>query len=116
MKQELQNQLFADFPDLFCHCRYIDCENGWYGLIHELSHKITEQLTKENIKERITFATQVKEKYGGLRFYVSCASDAVFKLIDEYESRSNRTCEVCGEPGILTDDGWIKTLCQKHRQ
>jgi len=42
---------------------------------------------------------QVKEKFGGLRFYVGEASDAVHDRIEVAEITSEKICQVCGEPG-----------------
>ena len=56
-------------------------------------------------------ASQVKEKFGGLRFYMTCGTDEIFNLIDEAEELSYKTCEECGKPGEEKDTGWIRTLC-----
>ncbi len=56
-------------------------------------------------------ASQVKEKYGGLRFYMTCGTDEIFDLIEEAEALSYKTCEECGEPGEERNTGWIRTLC-----
>lgn len=58
--------------------------------------------------------TQIKEKFGGLRFYYDGGSEELEKLVDEAERLSYRTCEVCGEPGKERGGGWIQTLCDKH--
>ena len=55
--------------------------------------------------------TQVKEKFGGLRFYVGSALPAVYDVIDECERLSYTICERCGEAGKPREGGWIKTLC-----
>jgi hypothetical protein len=57
------------------------------------------------------YVAQVKEKFGGLRFYIGCATDEVFSRIDQAEEESFRICEECGSPGKPRDGGWIKTLC-----
>ena len=57
---------------------------------------------------------QIKEKYGGLRFYISSATDEIFDRIEEAESESLRTCCDCGESGKTRDGGWIMTLCDEH--
>jgi len=59
---------------------------------------------------------QVKEKFGGLRFYVGEAPDEYHDLIDEVEEESYSTCEKCGMPGSLDDnDYWLLTLCDMHK-
>lgn len=55
--------------------------------------------------------SQIKEKFGGLRFYTGPAKGGFFDEIDAIADRSYRICEVCGEPGKPTKGGWIKTLC-----
>jgi len=60
---------------------------------------------------------QVKEKFGGLRFYVggvpSAVADEVYDTIDDAEAESLRTCESCGKSGEPRGGGWIKTLCDE---
>jgi hypothetical protein len=54
---------------------------------------------------------QIKEKYGGLRFYIYGADDWVYDVIMKAEDESYTICEYCGEPGKPRDLSWIKTLC-----
>lgn len=55
---------------------------------------------------------QVKEKFGGLRFYIGTGSAAISARIDAAEEESFKTCEDCGEPGTLhTERNWLRTLC-----
>lgn len=57
---------------------------------------------------------QIKEKFGGLRFYVGSASDAFHEAIETAERHCARTCEECGDVGKLRTGGWLKTLCDVH--
>jgi hypothetical protein len=58
---------------------------------------------------------QVKEKFGGLRFYINSAPEEVHGFIRAAESKSYEICEKCGEPGELrTDISWYSTLCENH--
>lgn len=59
-------------------------------------------------------ASQVKEKYGTLRFYMSSANDKMYDMIEDAESKSAVTCEECGQPGELRGGGWLRTLCDVH--
>ena len=59
-------------------------------------------------------ADQVKEKFGGLRFYVQAATSKHYDYISFAESMSYRTCEQCGAPGKRYSMGWHKTLCDIH--
>jgi hypothetical protein len=66
---------------------------------------------------------QVKEKFGGLRFYIGTASpplsrdvrDRIHRRITWAEAESLRTCEQCGAPGRPTqpggEGGVVETLC-----
>lgn len=59
-------------------------------------------------------AIQVKEKFGGLRFYYCGGDEYIRGLENMAESMSYRTCEKCGAPGKPTKDVWIRTLCDEH--
>lgn len=58
-------------------------------------------------------ASQIKEKFGTLRFYMSSGTEEMWKLIHEAEEKSAHTCEDCGAPGKERNDGWIRTLCDE---
>jgi hypothetical protein len=51
---------------------------------------------------------QIKEKFGGLRFY--CDNEWGLEE-SKLEERSLTICEECGAPGEIRDTGWWKTLC-----
>jgi hypothetical protein len=70
------------------------------------------KLDEESLK--VPVAVQVKEKFGGLRFYVQAATDKHYSYINFAESMSYRTCEECGAPGKTYTDGWHTTLCDIH--
>ena len=70
------------------------------------------KLDEETLK--VPVASQVKEKFGGLRFYVQAATDKHYQYITFAESMSYRTCEECGAPGKTYTDGWHTTLCDIH--
>ena len=59
---------------------------------------------------------QIKEKFGGLRFYYDGGDDYIEGLVAMAEDWANRTCEKCGDPGTKTVDGWVQTLCKKHME
>ena len=111
--------LVTGFPDLYadynrpmiqtCMCWGFECGDGWFDLIDELSAKI-EPLG--------AVATQVKEKYGTLRFYAHAptkTANEVFDLVDEAEAKSATICELCGKPGETLGGGWLKTRCEECR-
>ena len=59
-------------------------------------------------------AHQVKEKFGGLRFYYNGGDDVVDGMVRMAESWAAHTCEVCGNIGSARGEGWIRTLCNEH--
>lgn len=82
--------------------------------------KIQEDIDRKKMREvpaktHQVVATQVKEKFGTLRFYVYGADSETHAMINMAESMSARTCEVCGSPGTQNTGGWITTLCETHR-
>ena len=70
------------------------------------------KLDEETLK--VPVASQVKEKFGGLRFYVNGATDKHWNFISVAENMSYRTCEECGAAGKTYTDGWHTTLCDIH--
>ena len=71
---------------------------------------------KRDVPEPVeqVIAVQVKEKFGGLRFYYRGGDDFIDGVVRMAESMSYRTCEVCGKPGKPTSGGWIRTVCEEH--
>ena len=55
---------------------------------------------------------QIKEKFGGLRFYLRDeATTEMCERVEQAQEESLRTCEDCGRPGRLRKFGWWRTLC-----
>lgn len=103
----LENGMYLNKPKIIS-CDFFDVQVGWYPLIKDLIN----DLIKLGWNKQVC---QVKEKFGGLRFYINSASDDVHKRISEAENLSYKTCEICGEKGELrTNIGWYRTLCNKH--
>ena len=81
---------------------------GWFPLIKDL---ITDLIELGWNKE----VCQVKEKFGGLRFYINAATSEAHKRISKAEIESMNICEVTGKPGKLrTDIRWYRTLCDEE--
>lgn len=60
-------------------------------------------------------AEQVKEKFGGLRYYYSGGDATIDGMVQMAELLSNRTCEVCGDSAVNKNTaGWGGTRCTKH--
>lgn len=112
MNENNTAKLNVDFPKIFPEAFSFECADGWFDLIHKLCADIDNECTKLGLtNEQWTQATQIKEKFGGLRFYTNSASDSIHQLIDEAEETSLVTCEECGLIGKRRSRGWIRTLC-----
>ena len=65
---------------------------------------------------KVPVAFQVKEKMGGLRFYIDGSTDKHQNYISFAESMSVRTCEQCGAPGECRGRSWLYTACDQHAE
>ncbi len=84
--------------------RWIRCGRGWYPLLVELDEQLRALLPNYVIH-------QVKEKFGGLRYYWESSEDVhdeqaqrvelANKLVHTAEARAAVTCELCGAAGRL---------------
>lgn len=111
--EELLNQEEMVLPIQFG----IECGDGWFMLLEQLMGSIESHLNPENSwprKERIPLnITQIKEKFGGLRFYYYGGDEEVRGMVRLAESLSYHICEHCGSTKNVTQTkGWIKTLCE----
>lgn len=94
----------------------IECGKGWYDILDKLCTKIEIYLDKNPKDKKFFFITQIKEKFGGLRFYTSYVFKEIDKYIEEAEKECYKICEECGQPGKSNKDGWISVLCNKCRE
>ena len=102
------------YPLTFRETRDFCCGEGWSELLTDLCGTIEPLLASLPADER-PYAVQVKEKFGGLRFYMMGSLPEIEAAIDVAEERSNRTCEVCGAPGQPNESGWISVRCTTCR-
>jgi hypothetical protein len=121
--REFCEELEKAFPNLyrkvdnrFCYTLFgVECGPGWYDIIWDLSEKIEAEIMKLPEKDRKNvYIHQIKEKFGGLRFYMSCETDEMFDLIQKAEEKAYKTCEICGAPAELKDNrAWWQTICDE---
>ena len=104
MKDELQKQLFDKYPDLFKEkdlppsqsnmCFGFECDGGWYNLIDTLCSLIqneqTYRLNQKDSNYSPVRVNQVKEKFGGLRFYYTGGNDIIAGLVAFAEAKIGR--------------------------
>ena len=140
MRKELDELLCKRYPKIFqdrnapmnttCMCWGFSVGDGWYWLIDNLCLNIQNHIDNHNddcvqykgkyeqykdyeIIPQVV-AVQVKEKFGGLRFYYNGGDDHIRSLVDFAESLSYKICEDCGTTKNVghTTSGGIGTLCE----
>ena len=134
MNEKNDDYLCSTYPLLYvqrnlpmkqtCMCWGFSCGDGWFWLINKLSAKL--EAVNQKIKDDSEIpeeekwyisASQVKEKFGTLRFYTSGYpakyEDEIRTALSEAVQKSCRTCEDCGRRGRMTNYGWMRTLCIK---
>jgi len=90
MDKRLEKKLVEKYPNIFrdyggdiqrtCMGWGMSCGDGWFQLIDKLCEDIINIIGDETIE---VIALQVKEKFGGLRFYYSIEENpSVFKKLD----------------------------------
>jgi hypothetical protein len=107
---------------------------GWYPIIEALMIQIDHYTKwKRNMRARdlknvragdvsitvtpkVNWITveQIKEKFGGLRFYYQGGDAHISGMVTMAEVWAHRTCETCGDRGERRSGGWVRTLCDKH--
>ena len=123
MKAELDELLCERYPKIFADrhkamnrtamCWGFMCGDGWFDLIDCLCAKLQALSDQEGSIQIV--ATQVKEKFGCLSFYVRSSTDEQHQEILRAMKMSMRTCEECGQPGrTVVADGWYITRCPTH--
>lgn len=139
MNKQNTKKLLETYPKIFSRynlpptqtamCWGFDCGDGWFWLIDNLCHSIQTYVDSRNEGIRIrkkaklsmneeewqVEASQVKEKFGGLRFYINGGNDYIQGMIWLAEDMSKRICERCGGTKNVqqTTTGWISSLCPK---
>ena len=113
--------LKAECPKVFKHGIGFECDLGWYDIIRDVSNKIERILEKDAENYQCVegeenaycemYAVQIKEKYGTLRYYMSCETDEISELIREAEALSSQTCERCGKFGKMRGKHWYEVRC-----
>lgn len=102
------------WPIIEALCARIDSYTKWKNNTRQAllksnpyNHKIPDKIAQ-------VVVTQIKEKFGGLRFYYEGGDEYIDGVVDMAELWASRTCEECGKPGQSRSGGWIRTLCDEH--
>lgn len=118
---EFAKKMEEQFPLMFAN-QYggFDVDTGWWPIIESLCANIQSHTDwwNQNRKERPVVEQvvieQIKEKFGGLRFYYQGGDEQIAGMVRMAESWAGATCEQCGKPGRSRSGGWVRTLCDEH--
>lgn len=131
---EFQKRMEEKFPLMFSEpYGGFAIGEGWWPIVEKLCEAIQSRIdwkkkTRESLLERNEYdrpipdeiaqvvVHQIKEKFGGLRFYYEGGDAYVRGLVDMAETWCDTVCEQCGERGTMRHGGWMRTLCDKHEE
>ena len=104
-----QHHPLQRIKDRATHPGMVENLTGWYKIILNLDAAISAIIPDYVV-------LQVKEKFGGLRYYIDLIPENHYKQVDDLirdaEKAAWNTCEVCGNPGSTRNDRWWRrTLC-----
>jgi hypothetical protein len=115
---EFVKRMEERFPKMFAEpYGGFACGEGWWPILTNLCANIQHHLDWKNKHSEVVpqvVVAQIKEKFGGLRFYYDGGDDYIRGLVSMAETWAGNTCETCGNVGISRSGGWIKTLCDAH--
>lgn len=119
---EFEKRLKERFPNMFSQpYGGIAVGEGWWPIVESLCSRIQHYLNwinKNHEKHPVVpqvVVTQIKEKFGGFRFYYDGGDDKIQGMVSMAEAWADHSCEKCGSPGSSGGRGWIQTLCPTHR-
>jgi len=110
--QQKYPKLFKEYPRSGFYL-----PKGWEKLVHNLCDILERAIDRlpDEVREGVQCA-QVKEKFGGLRFYMTQETPYMSGAIAMAECTSFDICDECGKPGKTRSGGWIRVLCDRHHK
>lgn len=125
------DKLIQEFPAVFQNMDtevFSSIPSGWYNILYNLCEELTPILNEERSKitedpeQPLFYVHQIKEKFGGLRFYFMMNTENtelhenIQKIIDIAEDKSYDTCQITGKIGTLCKKGsHYMTLSEEAR-
>jgi ribosomal protein L37AE/L43A len=117
--EEFLVKMKSDCPNLYKNLDYIECDEGWQFLLEQLSYTLESEIqflieSDPSMLDKI-YVTQIKEKFGTLRFYMSrntLFTDGAIRLAEHI---SSSTCELCGSTSAKNRSigNWFKVYCDQ---
>lgn len=131
---QLVDGLHESYPKMFSRpYGGVDVGEGWWPIIKSLCKQIDGYTSWRNntrlallnnnphrcqIPEHVeqVVVSQIKEKFGGLRFYYDGGDERIYGMVEMAEEWAAHTCEECGAPGKFRRGGWVRVLCEYHEE
>ena len=93
-----------------------DIPDGWrLAFGDQMLEELNNLLKKYGLEDEYRIV-QIKEKFGGLRWYDNGFHEEGYEeyqtWLNKYEDLSFTTCIACGKPAIGYTKGWITPLCK----
>lgn len=117
------------YPHLFIRKIGLECSAGWFPLLDDLfvvlERCIVEGIESGQWQDLIgedhahpwPHARQIKEKFGGLRVYLSRRTPEMAAAIERAEDRADITCDQCARAGSRRNlGGYLCTRCDLHAE
>ena len=104
-------KLKDNLDDMMTYTWLDDMPIGWRVAFGEqMCKEIKEELLKHNELDSYEIV-DIKEKFGGLRWYDNSNLPGLQVIIAKYAVLSETTCIVCGKPAEWVSTGWISPYC-----
>jgi hypothetical protein len=110
----------------WCHTRFIklfpklnkaEYNKPFFSFVEKFRQRSYKCVKYNRVYPPAVKIDQIKEKFGGMRFYYSGGDKKVDGMVTFASYLASKTCEVSGEKGELCSNrGWYKTLSPKIRE
>lgn len=109
---EEKEQLMKEYPFLRNgnYCWFDSIPSGWRKIVKNKLPKIKNRLIEINKLDTYKIS-DIKEKWGFLRWYDNSSDEIIISLIGELEKESEHTCIICGNVAKWISLGWISPYC-----
>jgi hypothetical protein len=102
------------WPIIEALCANIQSHTDWRNTqrarlleTNEYKHPVPDEVPQVEVH-------QIKEKFGGLRFYYGGGDEQIAGMVRMAEAWADTACEECGAIGKRRSGSWIRTLCDIH--
>ena len=106
-------KLKNNYDDMMTYIWLDNMPIGWrIAFGEQMCKEIKEELVKNNELDSYEII-DIKEKFGGLRWYDNSYLTGMQFIRAKYEALSEKTCIICGKPAKWISGGWISPYCDE---